>query len=337
MRVSVLSLVSGFLCSICCTSPAIAQSALERLEQQVRNRGSSEGADEAAKPSGPVDNAGYLGVVADDRLEQGKGVRIIEVLRGSPAERSGLKSDDLVIGVAGKTIKSMNDFANVLAPAPAGSRLLFDIKRNRKSQQLEVTLGARPPQDERPFADFGQIPDEAPVESQAESPPRRPGLLGVRVDAVTPETQAKFDLPSDEGALIVHINENSAGEKAGLPMSAVIVGVNEKRVLAPDDLKRLVAGAGAGAEVMITYFHQGELHERMVRLDGSASAAPVPPAGRFPPGAMIPFRPPEMVSEERVVQLEQKIEQLERRIAELEQLLSRPKGESELPPPQEQP
>ncbi|HUY91112.1 MAG TPA: PDZ domain-containing protein [Pirellulales bacterium] len=336
MRFSVLSLFAGSLCCVCLASSAAAQSALEKLEQQVRNRGASDGAAETTKPSSADDNTGYLGVVADDRLDLGKGVRIMEVLRGSPAERSGLKSDDLVTGVAGKPVKSMDDFARILAPAPAGSRLQFEIKRNRKQQQLEVTLGTRPPQDERPFADFGQIPDEAPVASQAQDQPHRPGLLGVRVDAVTPETQAKFDLPSDDGALIVHINENSPGQKAGLPMSGVIIGVNEKRVLAPGDLKRLVASAGAGAEVMITYYYQGELHERMVRLGGPASAPPLPPAGRFPP-AMIPFRPPEAASDARVEQLEQRIEQLEQRLAELEKLLSREKGETELPPPEEKP
>lgn len=332
MRRSALLLLAGFFYSSAFASPAVAQSALERLEQQVRNRGEAAAGDKSSPP-GVGDRIGYLGVVADDRLEQGKGVRIMEVLKGSPAERSGLEADDLVTAIAGKPVRTMEDFARILGPAPAGAQLQFEIKRNRKQQQLEVTLGQRPPQEERPFAGFGQIPDDSPAAAQEE--PRRPGLLGVRVDAVTPEAQAKFDLPSSEGALIVHINENSPGEKAGLPMSGVIVGVNEKRVRTPADLKRLVASAGAGAEVMVTYYYQGELHERTVRLTGPAAVPPAPLGGVDQQMPMVPFRAaPVSDSEARVEQLEQRIEQLEQRLAELERLLQRGKPDGELPPPE---
>jgi S1-C subfamily serine protease len=306
---------------------------LEKLEQQVRNRGAAADAGDDSGPSDAADSNGYLGVVADDRLEQGKGVRIMEVLKGSPAERSGLAADDLVTSIAGKPVRTMEDFARILGPAPVGARLQFEIKRNRKQQQLEVTLGRRPPQEERPYADFGQIPEEAAAEVQGEL--RRPGLLGVRVDEVTAEAQAKYDLPSADGALIVHINENSPGERAGLPMSGVIVGVNEKRVSSPADLKRLIASAGAGAEVMLTYYHRGELHERTVRLAGAAVVPPAPLAGpnRMPP--MIPFRaPPVSDSEARIEELEQRIGQLEQRLAELEQIIQRSKAGGELPPPE---
>ena len=332
MRRSALLLLATCLYLSAFASPAVAQSALERLEQQVRNRGESAAGDTSTLP-GAGDNVGYLGVVADDRLEQGKGVRIMEVLKGSPAERSGLEADDLVTAIAGKPVRTMEDFARILGPAPAGAQLQFEIKRNRKQQQLEVTLGQRPPQEERPFAGFGQIPDEAPAAAQEE--PHRPGLLGVRVDAVTPEAQAKFDLPSPDGALIVHINENSPGEKAGLPMSGVIVGVNEKRVRTPSDLKRLVASAGAGAEVMVTYYYQGELHERTVRLSGPAVDPPAPLARPDQLMPMVPFRaPPGSNSDARVEQLEQRIEELEQRLAELERLLLREKQDGELPPPE---
>jgi serine protease Do len=329
-------LVVGFWCGR--ANWAAAQPALERLENQVRNRGAA-GAEPEGQADAPADNTGYLGVVADDRTESGKGVRIMEVVRGSPAEKSGLRADDLVTAVAGKPVKTMEDFARVLGPAPVGSQLLFEIKRDRKPQQLEVTLGRRPPREERPFSDFGPIPETAP---SAEAPPSgagampRPGLLGVRVEAVTAEARAELDLPSSDGAMIVHVNPGSPGERAGLPVQGVIVAVDEKQVANPGDLKRLIARAGAGANVKITYYFDGKLNERTVRLASPALAAEVPFAGpyRLPPEA--PIRSTESSADARVELLEQRIEMLERRLAQLERLLRAGKNDSELPPPEEQ-
>ena len=330
-----LPFVAGCLCCLGLASTAAAQSALERLEKQVRNRGESNAADEKAKPSDDADNTGYLGVVADDRQDIGKGVRIMEVLRGSPAERSGLKADDLVTGVAGKPVRSMEDFARILGPVPAGSRLQFEIKRDKKQQLLDVALGKRPPEEERPFAGFGPIPMDPPA---AQEPPRSPGQLGVRVDAVTDEAQSELNLPSAEGALIVHVNPGSPGEEAGLPVSGVIVAINEKQVRTPADLKRLVASAGAGADVLVTYYYEGQRQERAVQLAGSRNAAkpPAAAADRLPP--RIPYRAPaDAEADARVELLERRIEQLEQRLAELERLIRSGKADAELPPPEKQP
>ncbi len=107
-RLSCWLMVAG----LCCGSAATAQAqpALERLEQQVRER-SPGGANQTGAA---VDNTGYLGVVADDRLDSGKGVRIVQVIPGSPAEQAGLKTDDLVTSVAGKPVRSMDDLARIL-------------------------------------------------------------------------------------------------------------------------------------------------------------------------------------------------------------------------------
>ena len=330
-----LSFVAGCLFCLGLASTAAAQSALERLEKQVRNRGESNLAGEKAQPADDADNTGYLGVVADDRQDIGKGVRIMEVLRGSPAERSGLKADDLVTGVAGKPVRSMEDFARILGPAPAGSQVQFEIKRDKKQQLLDVTLGKRPPEEERPFAGFGQIPMDAPA---AQEQPRRPGQLGVRVDAVTDEAQSELNLPSADGALIVHVNPGSPGEEAGLPVSGVIVAINEKQVRTPADLKRLIASSGAGADVLVTYYYEGQRQERAVRLAGTPGAGKAPAAApdRLPP--RIPFRaPPALEPDARVEQLERRIEELEQRLAQLERLIRSGQADAELPPPDKQP
>ena len=73
MQRSALLFALGFWCGL--ANEAAAQPALERLENQVRNRGASDEAEQDGETQDQADQTGYLGVVADDRMEQGKGDR----------------------------------------------------------------------------------------------------------------------------------------------------------------------------------------------------------------------------------------------------------------------
>lgn len=331
-RLSCLLMVAGLCCSNAAT--ALAQPALERLEQQVRER-SPGGAGAASAAGQAADNTGYLGVVADDRMDAGKGVRIVQVIPGSPAERSGLKTDDLVTAVAGKPVRSMDDLARILAPMVVGSQVTFEYKRDRKTQELEVTLGRRPPEGERPFDDFGMIPGDAELRHSPAA--HQPGVLGVRVEGVTQEIKDKLNLPSTDGAFIVHVNPGSPAARAELPLQGVIVAIDDSQVSTTADLKRLVAAAGAGATVKVSYYAQGELREAAIRLAGAAGpAGPLPLVGpwRLPPN--LPGGPPAFDSQRRLELLEQRMERLEERLGELERLLKGEAKASEGSEPEEQ-
>jgi hypothetical protein len=138
------------------SSPARAQSALERLEQQIRQRTASpenpwvEAAKSTATPKtesprgrGNVE-PGYLGVLADDKQDRGRGVRLTEVYGGSPAEKGGLRPDDLVTAVAGVRVRQMTDMADILSTFGPGQIVEFEVLREGKQQKVQVALGPRP-------------------------------------------------------------------------------------------------------------------------------------------------------------------------------------------------
>jgi len=151
---------------------ASAQGFLERLEQDVRAQ-LSRPADkpphypqttpkptaQTALPLPPVtggsvgqqpgatgsEQPGYLGIVTDDREDRGKGVRIVEVRPGSPAEKAGLRPQDLITELGGIPIRQMSDLAAVLQNIPAGAALEFAVVRAQQRLRLEVTFGSRAP------------------------------------------------------------------------------------------------------------------------------------------------------------------------------------------------
>jgi S1-C subfamily serine protease len=66
------------------------------------------------------------------------GVLVVELLRGSSADRGGLEPGDVVIAVDGRAIESAAQLRNELARAAVGSRLKLTVARGRR--QLEITV-----------------------------------------------------------------------------------------------------------------------------------------------------------------------------------------------------
>jgi S1-C subfamily serine protease len=292
------------------TSEVLAQGSLDKLEkrlaeaQQPRKR--------APAPAPGHDETGYLGLFADDGEKAGKGVRIVTVNKGGPAATAGLKANDLVTSIDDRKIATMDDFAVAVGKSRAGGLLIFDVKREQEHYRFKVTLGQRPAPPERPANDTTDFP-------LPPAPGKRPmGLLGVVVEEVTPDVQAELELAEARGAVVVRLVPGAASQKAGVPLEAVIVAVDGERVDSPDDLRRLVAHAGPGAEITLSYQHQGKLDSRKVRL---ANASPSPPPLVTRPEEDESPTDDDELAEDRIVRLEQRVYELEARLIALERLL----------------
>jgi hypothetical protein len=126
----VLALAGGI------AAPAVAQNVLTQLESDIR---------QANPPTATTPPAGarvYLGAVAND--DAGRGVRITTVRGGSPAERAGLQTQDLVIGVGGNRIRMLRELTTIIGRMKPGDRLTLDVRRGGQSVRVEVVLGAPP-------------------------------------------------------------------------------------------------------------------------------------------------------------------------------------------------
>ncbi len=85
----------------------------------------------------------WLGVSLYER--NGK-VYIRDVVRGSPAERGGLKKNDIILYIDRKKITSMEDVASYIKSKKRGERIKIIVKRKMRKISLNITLGqAAPP------------------------------------------------------------------------------------------------------------------------------------------------------------------------------------------------
>jgi S1-C subfamily serine protease len=90
----------------------------------------------------------YLGVVGGprplpprlaDSLGRTHGIEVVQVVDGSPAQRAGIKPEDLLLEIAGTRLDRMEDLQRVMDGTVAGSAVSVTIHRGGRTLDLEVT------------------------------------------------------------------------------------------------------------------------------------------------------------------------------------------------------
>jgi serine protease Do len=89
----------------------------------------------------PPADAGYLGVAPGSG---NGGVRILQVLPKTGADKAGLKADDIVILLAGKAVSDPKEFAKEIQKFKMGQEITLKVKRADKEMDIKITLGKRP-------------------------------------------------------------------------------------------------------------------------------------------------------------------------------------------------
>jgi Do/DeqQ family serine protease len=138
-------------------------------------------------------------------VEQTTGAVISKVDKTSPAERSGIKTGDVVVAVDGKPLSSSFDLRNRIGLMRVGTSSHLTIVRNGNKKDIEVTIDASP-----------KAVTVASVEE-------RPTLQG----ATFASTDGRS---SNTGVEVTDVAHNSPAWEIGLRPKDVVVAVNRKPV-----------------------------------------------------------------------------------------------------------
>jgi len=166
---------------------------------------------------------GYLGLYAQDvtsemveplGLKEPAGVVIAQVEENSPAEKAGLKVQDVILAINGKKITSYDVFRNEVAMLKPGSRIELRVLREGKSLELTATLGERPATavNKGPSA---QVPEQA---------------LGLTVQNLTKDLADQSGYRLGEGVIVSDVTPDSPAARKGIQQGDLIVSVNRRNV-----------------------------------------------------------------------------------------------------------
>jgi serine protease Do len=75
------------------------------------------------------------------RLGRDAAVEIVEVIAGSPAERAGLRAEDILVELGGRPVERVDDVQAVMTPEAIGSAVPARVLRGDRWLDLELTPG----------------------------------------------------------------------------------------------------------------------------------------------------------------------------------------------------
>src|SRR5436309_4839252 len=106
----------------------------------------------ASAPAPPASGSGWLGVSLgsdspDARLgaeRAPEGVKVVGVVHGSPAQKSGVRARDRILSVDGKAVSTPQEMIAIVSSHSPGSSLALAVSRKGQERLLIPTLETRP-------------------------------------------------------------------------------------------------------------------------------------------------------------------------------------------------
>ena len=90
---------------------------------------------------------GYIGIAggprplpphARTRIGRASGVEVVEVADGSPAHRAGLRSEDLIVELAGQPVERVDDVQRLMTAEAIGQSIGVQVLRGDRLLDLEL-------------------------------------------------------------------------------------------------------------------------------------------------------------------------------------------------------
>lgn len=162
-------------------------------------------------------------------LKQTGGALVASVEKGSPAQKAGVETGDVITGVDGHEIDHSAELSARISELTPGTKARLDVVRNGEHRSLTVEIGEMPGSGEM---------------AQSDSAAGK-GRLGVVVRPLEPRERE-----DGQGGVLVE-RSGGAAARAGIRPGDVILSFNGKSVKDPEQLQSLVQGAGRKAAVLI--------------------------------------------------------------------------------------
>lgn len=214
-------------------------------------------------------DGGFLGVHAENinrenmgryHMNQVRGVGVTQVVKDSPAEKAGLRKDDVILRIEGETVNSVRKLNRVISEMAPDHSVRITVSRGGAEQEVTATIGKRnnssmvqgllrgeprawkwegdpkvwkfegPHLNREPFENLGEL-------AFAFGNSRR---IGVSTMALTKQLADYFGIAGGRGVLVTSVTEGSPAAQAGVRAGDVITAVDGEAVDSSGELSRVI-------------------------------------------------------------------------------------------------
>jgi serine protease Do len=164
------------------------------------------------------------------------GVIVERVTPGGPADKGGMKDDDVIIAFNSKPVKDGDDLVNNVSATPIGSTATVTVDRGGKKLDLKLTIGDREEQLAATDPRYSKREEDPGVPGKSEPKSAR---FGISLRAVSEVERQNAELGTRSAVLVTQVQEGSFAEEIGLQEKDIVVSINRQPVASVDDVRAL--------------------------------------------------------------------------------------------------
>lgn len=185
---------------------------------------------------------GWLGVGIQDLtkelkeyygMKDGEGVLVTQVFPDDPAAKAGIELKDIILEINGHKVKTSRELSRIIAEASVGQKVDIVLLRKGSKMKFSVQLSKR--KDTKIASKNDEI--------------REKNEFGIALSNLTPEIARQFNLKDSEGVVVIGVETDSKGEKAGILTGDIIKEINHEDVDDVDEYSKEIGKVKSGETV----------------------------------------------------------------------------------------
>lgn len=225
-----------------------------------------------------IDGGSFLGVHAEDinkenmaryNMREVRGVGVTQVVKDSPAEKAGLRKDDVIVRFENDSVTSVRKLTRLVSEVAPDQTVRLSISRGGSEQEVSVTIAKR----DNSMNAFHKLEGLEGLKGNIEErlkgldklkdlhktlPPganvwkwEGPGdgnftfsfgnrRIGVSTTDLTKQLADYFGISDGKGVLVTSVADDSPAAKAGIKAGDIITSVDGEKIDGAGDLSRVI-------------------------------------------------------------------------------------------------
>jgi serine protease Do len=161
------------------------------------------------------------------------GVIVGDVKKGGPADKAGVKADDIVLGINGQPIKNGDELVARVADMPVGTQTTLSVDRDGKKMDFKLVIQDR----SKVFADDPRVVGEKILPEGGSKEESTQVKFGISIRATSEEEREMT--PDKHGIAVSRVENGSFADDIGLMERDIIIGINRSPVASVDDIRKI--------------------------------------------------------------------------------------------------
>jgi membrane-associated protease RseP (regulator of RpoE activity) len=250
-----------------------------------------------------IDGGGFLGIYAENisrenmsryHMNQVRGVGVTQVIKDSPAEKAGLRKDDVILRIEGENVSSVRKLNRLVSELAPDQSVRVSFSRGGSEQEVTATIGKRSNQsfagdvfpggsklwkwegtDPKVFKweglpfNRGDLFENGGNFSFSLGNSRR---IGVSTMELTKQLADFFGITGGKGVLVTSVTDDGPAAKAGVRAGDVITAVDGEAVDSPGDISRAINNKKEGDVTLTIIRNKSQQTIRVTPREGGGFA-----------------------------------------------------------------